>query len=142
MFDDLKNIATEKATINIRGHEEEVRKLTVSEMENYQKILNKGIGKVKTNLSQQEVQQALLDIIIADTLLFCKNKPKKVGEKQSEADRYLIKRSFSEKGEESSITDDDIDELYDVYNEVVQQLHIINGINVVDNNNVEEKIKK
>lgn len=129
MFDDLKNIATEKATINIRGHEEEVRKLTVSEMENYQKILNKGIGKVKTNLSQQEVQQALLDI-------------EKVGEKQSEADRYLIKRSFSEKGEESSITDDDIDELYDVYNEVVQQLHIINGINVVDNNNVEEKIKK
>lgn len=129
MFDDLKNIATEKATINIRGHEEEVRKLTVSEMENYQKILNKGIGKVKTNLSQQEVQQALLDI-------------EKVGEKQSEADRYLIKRSFSEKGEESSITDDDIDDLYDVYNEVVQQLHIINGINVVDNDKVEEKIKK
>ena len=129
MFDDLKNIATEKATINIRGHEEEVRKLTVSEMENYQKILNKGIGKVKTNLSQQEVQQALLDI-------------EKVGEKQSEADRYLIKRSFSEKGEESSITDDDIDDLYDVYNELVQQLHIINGINVVDNNNVEEQIKK
>lgn len=129
MFDDLKNIATDKATINIRGHEEEVRKLTVSEMENYQKILNKGIGKVKTNLSQQEVQQALLDI-------------EKVGEKQSEADRYLIKRSFSEKGEESSITDDDIDDLYDVYNELVQQLHIINGINVVDNNNVEEKIKK
>lgn len=129
MFDDLKNIATEKATINIRGHEEEVRKLTVSEMENYQKILNKGIGKVKTNLSQQEVQQALLDI-------------EKVGEKQSEADRYLIKRSFSEKGEKSSITDDDIDDLYDVYNELVQQLHLINGINVVDNNNVEEKIKK
>ena len=129
MFDDLKNIAEDKATINIRGHEEEVRKLTVSEMENYQKILNKGIGKVKTNLSQQEVQQALLDI-------------EKVGEKQSEADRYLIKRSFSEKGEESSITDDDIDDLYDVYNELVQQLHIINGINVVDNNNVEEKIKK
>lgn len=129
MFDDLKNIATDKATINIRGHEEEVRKLTVSEMENYQKILNKGIGKVKTNLSQQEVQQALLDI-------------EKVGEKQSEADRYLIKRSFSEKGEESSITDDDIDDLYDVYNELVQQLHIINGINVVDNNNVEEQIKK
>ena len=129
MFDDLKNIATEKATINIRGHEEEVRKLTVSEMENYQKILNKGIGKVKTNLSQQEVQQALLDI-------------EKVGEKQSEADRYLIKRSFSEKGEESSITDDDIDDLYDVYNELVQQLHLINGINVVDNNNVEEQIKK
>lgn len=129
MFDDLKNIATDKATINIRGHEEEVRKLTVSEMENYQKILNKGIGKVKTNLSQQEVQQALLDI-------------EKVGEKQSEADRYLIKRSFSEKGEESSITDDDIDDLYDVYNELVQQLHLINGINVVDNNNVEEQIKK
>lgn len=129
MFDDLKNIATDKATINIRGHEEEVRKLTVSEMENYQKIINKGIGKVKTNLSQQEVQQALLDI-------------EKVGNQQSEADRYLIKRSFSEKGEESSITDDDIDDLYDVYNELVQQLHLINGINVVDNNNVEEQIKK
>lgn len=129
MFDDLKNIAEEKATINIRGHEEEVRKLTVSEMENYQKILNKGIGKVKTNLSQQEVQQALLDI-------------EKVGEKQSEADRYLIKRSFTPKGEESVITDDDIDDLYDVYNELVKQLHIINGINVVDNNTVEEKIKK
>lgn len=129
MFDDLKNIATDKATINIRGHEEEVRKLTVSEMENYQKIINKGIGKVKTNLSQQEIQQALLDI-------------EKVGNQQSEADRYLIKRSFSEKGEESSITDDDIDDLYDVYNELVQQLHLINGINVVENNNVEEKIKK
>jgi len=129
MFDDLKNIAEEKATINIKGHEEEVRKLTVSEMENYQKILNKGIGKVKTNLSQQEVQQALLDI-------------EKVGEKQSEADRYLIKRSFTPKGEESVITDDDIDDLYDVYNELVKQLHIINGINVVDNNTVEEKIKK
>ena len=129
MLDEFKQLTSNKAEINVQGIKKEVRKLTVSEIEQYQDIINQGIGNMQTGLNAREGQKANINL-------------EKFAHKQNEADKYLIRRSFLDKDGNEVVTEQDIDELYDVYNDLVSELHRVNHINQEDPDALNEAIQK
>lgn len=120
--------------INIEGIDEQikVKKLTVKEMREYERIRNEGFGTVKTNIGGMREQIANINI-------------SKVSATQNDADIYLVKKSFTFDG--NTCTDEDVENLYDLFNIVVNELKKVNHISVGDENadnpsELEETIKK
>ena len=113
---DITSIINPYETININGVETRVKKLTVKEMRQYDSIRNKGLGTVKTGLGRRSNEQsANIDIV-------------KFGETQHDADVYLVKTSFT--FDDNVCTDEDVEQLYDLFNPVVQELRRVNNITV------------
>lgn len=128
MLEKFKAMVSNTATITINDETETVRKLTVKELEHYEKIVNTGLGKMQTGLNDRSGQKASIDI-------------EKFGTKQNEADKYLIKRSFLNPEGEETVTDEDINELYELYPVIVSELKRVNHIGEVDTEEVSEAIK-
>jgi hypothetical protein len=127
-FSDLQKLANATAEITIQGKTQIIQKLTIREKEEYNKLVNQGLGNIKTNISQRNTdntQTANLNI-------------EKVSLAQEKANRYLIKQTFKTE----KISDDDIDELYEVYDELLSELKRVNHIVEVDNEELEADIKK
>lgn len=124
-FKQLQQLAEGTAEININGEKQVVPKLKIFEKEEYNKIINKGLGTIKTGLSGDTSNQtANLNV-------------EKVTTSQNEADKYLIKTTFKDE----KITDEDINKLYDIYPILVDELKRINNIVEVENSNLDDDIK-
>lgn len=120
--------------ITIEGLDEKVKvkKLSVKEMREYERIRNEGFGTVKTNIGGMRDQTANINI-------------SKVSATQNDADIYLVKTSFTY--DDEVCTDEDVENLYDLFPIVVTELKKINHINVGDEDEVsptelENSIKK
>ncbi len=124
-FKQLQQLAEGTAEININGEKQVVQKLKIFEKEEYNKIVNKGLGTIKTGLSGDTSNQtANLNV-------------EKVTTSQNQADKYLIKTTFKDE----KITDEDINNLYDIYPILVDELKRINNIVEVENSNLDDDIK-
>ena len=124
-FNDLIKNIENKATIKINGQELSVDKLTVRELEHYKSIVNKALGTVKMGMgNERNLQSANMNV-------------EQVTTAQDKADHYLIQCSF--KSEE--ITEESINELYDLYNPLVNELKRVNNINEVNNDRLESDLK-
>lgn len=124
-FQDLLKRVQSTVTITIDGIELTVNKLTVKELEHYKSIVNKALGTIKMGMgNERNLQSANMNVDQVSTA-------------QDQADKYLIKCSF--KNEE--ITDEQINELYEIYNPLVNELKKINNINEVDNGELEDDLK-
>lgn len=124
-FKQLQQLAEGTAEININGEKQVVQKLKIFEKEEYNKIVNKGLGTIKTGLSGDTSNQtANLNV-------------EKVTTSQNQADKYLIKTTFKDE----KITDEDINNLYDIYPILVNELKRINNIVEVENSNLDDDIK-
>lgn len=124
-FKQLQQLAEGTAEININGEKQVVPKLKIFEKEEYNKIVNKGLGTIKTGLSGDTSNQtANLNV-------------EKVTTSQNQADKYLIKTTFKDE----KITDEDINNLYDIYPILVNELKRINNIVEVENSNLDDDIK-
>lgn len=124
-FKQLQQLAEGTAEININGEKQVVPKLKIFEKEEYNKIVNKGLGTIKTGLSGDTSNQtANLNV-------------EKVTTSQNQADKYLIKTTFKDE----KITDEDINKLYDIYPILVDELKRINNIVEVENSNLDDDIK-
>lgn len=109
-----------------------VKKLTVKEMREYERIRNEGFGTVKTNIGGIREQTANINI-------------SKVSATQNDADIYLVKTSFTFDG--NTCTDEDVENLYDLFNPIVQELKKVNHINTGEDDDItpkqlEQEIKK
>lgn len=125
-FKDLQQLASATAEITIQGNTQIVQKLTIKEKEEYTRLVNQGLGTIRTDMGQSNnTQSANLNV-------------ERVTTAQDKANRYLIKQSYKDE----EITDKDIDQLYDVYDELVAELKRINHISEVDNEKLEADIKK
>lgn len=124
-FKDLQQLAEGTAEININGEVQVVRKLKIFEKEEYNRIINKGLGTIRTGLNGRESsQQANLNV-------------EQVTIAQDKADKYLIKTTFSDE----EISDDDINNLYDIYPVLVAELKRVNNISEVDSEELADDIK-
>ena len=125
-FKQLKQLANGTAEININGETQTVQKLKIFEKEEYNRIVNTGLGTIKTGLNGgTSNQSANLNV-------------EKVTSAQDKADKYLIKTTFKDE----QVTDDDINNLYDIYPVLVAELKRVNNITEVENNRLEDDIKK
>ena len=125
-FKQLKKIANGTAEITINGETQTVQKLKIFEKEEYNRIVNTGLGTIKTGLNGgTSNQSANLNV-------------EKVTSAQDKADKYLIKTTFKDE----QVTDDDINNLYDIYPVLVAELKRVNNITEVENNRLEDDIKK
>lgn len=132
-FNNIKQLAKGTSTISINGVEEEVKLLTVREKEQYDNIVNEGFGTIQANLGRNTTQQANMNI-------------QRVTSSQYKADRFLIKTTYKDE----KISDEDIDNLYNIYKELVSELKRVNGIITTDDetviqalqNETENNIKK
>jgi len=125
-FKDLQQLASATAEITIQENKQIVQKLTIKEKEEYTRLVNQGLGTIRTDMGQSNnTQSANLNV-------------ERVTTAQDKANRYLIKQSYKDE----EITDKDIDQLYDVYDELVSELKRINHISEVDNDTLEADIKK
>ena len=125
-FKDLQQLASATAEITIQENTQIVQKLTIKEKEEYTRLVNQGLGTIRTDMGQSNnTQSANLNV-------------ERVTTAQDKANRYLIKQSYKDE----EITDKDIDQLYDVYDELVSELKRINHISEVDNEKLEADIKK
>jgi len=125
-FKDLQQLASATAEITIQENTQIVQKLTIKEKEEYTRLVNQGLGTIRTDMGQSNnTQSANLNV-------------ERVTTAQDKANRYLIKQSYKDE----EITDKDIDQLYDVYDELVSELKRINHISEVDNDTLEADIKK
>lgn len=124
-FKKLQQLATGTAEIEVNGEKQVVNKLKIFEKEKYNQIINKGLGTIKTGLSGDTSNQtANLNV-------------EKVTTAQNQADNYLIKTTFKDE----NITDDDINNLYEIYPILVSELKRINGISEVDADQLADDIK-
>ena len=127
-FDNILQLANGTATITVEGVEEQVKLLTISEKQEYEKLANKGLGKITMGIGEQRTEQKTnLDV-------------EKVTTAQNEADNYLIKTTFTTK--DKTITDEDIDKLYNIYQPLVDELKRVNHIREVEPERLEQDIKK
>jgi len=125
-FKQLKQLANGTAEITINGETQTVQKLKIFEKEEYNRIVNTGLGTIKTGLNGgTSNQSANLNV-------------EKVTSAQDKADKYLIKTTFKDE----QVTDDDINNLYDIYPVLVAELKRVNNITEVENNRLEDDIKK
>ena len=118
-FENIKQLAKGTATITINNESEDVRLLTVSEREQYDSLVNEGFGTIQANLGRNQTQKANMNI-------------QKVTEAHNKADHYLIKTTFKEE----NLSDDDIDNLYDIYPILVKELKRVNSIIDTDDEQV------
>lgn len=124
-FKKLQQLATGTAEIEVNGEKQVVNKLKIFEKEKYNQIINKGLGTIKTGLNGRDSsQQATLNV-------------EQVTTAQNKADNYLIKTTFKDE----NITDDDINNLYEIYPILVSELKRINGISEVDADQLADDIK-
>mgnify|MGYP003522033221 CR=1 FL=1 len=125
-FKQIKQLANGTAEITINGETQTVQKLKIFEKEEYNRIVNTGLGTIKTGLNGgTSNQSANLNV-------------EKVTSAQDKADKYLIKTTFKDE----QVTDDDINNLYDIYPVLVAELKRVNNITEVENNRLEDDIKK
>lgn len=124
VFENFKQLTEGKATITVKGHTEEVKLLTVAEKEKYDSLTNEGFGTIQANLGRNTTQKANMNI-------------QKVTEAHNKADHYLIKTTFKE----SNISEEDINELYDVYPILVKELKRVNNIIDTDDEQVIEALQ-
>jgi hypothetical protein len=124
-FKKLQQLATGTAEIEVNGEKQVVNKLKIFEKEKYNQIINKGLGTIKTGINGRDSsQQATLNV-------------EQVTTAQNKADNYLIKTTFKDE----NITDDDINNLYEIYPILVSELKRINGISEVDADQLADDIK-
>jgi len=130
VFENLKQLIETNVEIEIKGQTEQIRKLSVSEREQYDKLVNKGLGKVQMGLGQaRNTQTSNFDV-------------EKATDAQNKANRYLVKRSFAtDPTSDSPVTDEDIDALYDLYPIMVEEIKKANNIGEVNTEEVESKLK-
>lgn len=125
-FKDLQQLASATAEITVGENTQIVQKLTIKEKEEYTRLVNQGLGTIRTDMGQSNnTQSANLNV-------------ERVTTAQDKANRYLIKASFKDE----EIKDEDIDQLYDIYDELVEELKRVNHISEVDNSTLEADIKK
>lgn len=123
-FKELQQLAEGTAEIEINGKKQVVQKLKIFEKEEYNRIINQGLGTIKTGIGGANNQSANLNV-------------EKVTLAQDKADKYLIKTTFKDE----KITDDDINNLYDIYPVLLAELKRVNHISEVDNAKFEDDIK-
>lgn len=132
-FDSIKQLTTGTSNIKIKDKTIKIKLLSVSQREQYDNLANEGFGTIQANFGGNAQQKANMNIV-------------KVNQAQKRAEHYLIKMSFPE----DNVEEKDIDELYDIYPELVSQLKQANGIIDTDNeeavraltNDTENAIKK
>lgn len=123
-FKELQQLAEGTAEININGKTQVVQKLKIFEKQEYNKIVNQGLGTIKTGLNEGATNSANLNV-------------ERVTTAQDKADKYLIKTTFKDE----KITDEDINNLYDIYDVLVDELKRVNNIIEVENKKLEDDIK-
>lgn len=124
--------------IETKGYEDstlEYRKLSINEQKHYKKIINKALGKVSTIEKQGfrggRGQEAKAEMDIAES-----------GEAEYQAELYLVKTSLTIDGKER-LTKDQIETMdAPLFEEIVEKLKKINGLDTSANNNIENDIKK
>ena len=111
-------------TIKIEGYEGELeyRKLSINEIKNYQRIINKSLGTVSTTerngFRQQNGQEAVAELNIAES-----------SDAEYKADVYLVKTSLTTEGNES-LKEKQITEMPStLFEEIVRQLKEANNLN-------------
>ena len=114
-FENLKQLTRGTATITIDGITEEVHLLTVKQREEYENILNKGLGNIQTSLGRATEQKANMNV-------------EKVNKSQQAANRYLVLHSGITHENGTAITEEDIDQLYSIYPRLVKELKRVNDI--------------
>lgn len=114
-FENLKQLTRGTATITIDGITEEVHLLTVKQREEYENILNKGLGNIQTSLGRSTEQKANMNV-------------EKVNKSQQAANRYLVLNSGITHENGTAITEEDIDQLYSIYPRLVKELKRVNDI--------------
>ena len=124
-FKELQQLAEGTAEIEINGETQIVPKLKIFEKEEYNRIVNQGLGTIKAGLNgNANNQSANLNV-------------EKVTIAQDKADKYLIRTTYKDE----DITDDDINNLYDIYPVLVSELKRINHINDVDSEQLADDLK-
>ena len=112
---DIIQIAQKTAEIEIEGTKHKIHKLTVDETEEYQDIKNGGFGTIKAGIGGMREQSANLNM-------------QKVNHADYEANKYLVKTSFSIDG--YTCTDEDMNNLYDLFPVVVEELKKVNKLDL------------
>lgn len=124
-FNELIKTVQNTDTIKINGQEITVNKLTVRELETYKSIVNKALGTIKMGMgNERNLQSANMNV-------------EQVTNAQDKADHYLIQRSFKDE----EISEEQINQLYDLYTPLVEELKRVNNINEVNNERLEDDLK-